>query len=209
MSKKGCEEYNDETECINAPKSNTEQCYYNRGCKRLFIDEKCILNNEGKCVENGSGKLASDEICEYESYYHSGYDLSFCKARKKECSDIENEQICNNYTLEKKTCFVNPSNNQCFELKVEEGCSVYGYRQCVGENCKLDYFKRKCYKAKDTDIEYIEYTGDKAESDNDNNNEGKNNDNNNEGKNNGKDEEDDSFYIKFDKFLFLSLLMML
>jgi hypothetical protein len=112
--KKGCEEYNDKTECINAPKSNTEQCYYSGGCRRLFIDEKCILNNEGECVENGNGKLASDEICSYMSLIGGGYDLSSCKARKKECYDIKNEQICNNYALEKKNCFVNPNNNQCF-----------------------------------------------------------------------------------------------
>jgi hypothetical protein len=191
--KKGCEEYNDKTECINAPKSNTEQCYYSGGCRRLFIDEKCILNNEGECVENGNGKLASDEICSYMSLIGGGYDLSSCKARKKECYDIKNEQICNNYALEKKNCFVNPNNNQCFELKVEEGCSVFEYGQCVGENCKLDYFKRKCYKVNDTDIEYPDDESD--------------NDNNNGGKKDGK--EDDSFYVKFGKILFLSLLMIL
>ena len=139
---KSCDTYLDKTECNNAPESNKEQCFYEEGygCVKVKLDGYCHMS-EGICKENGSGKLAEDEMC-YKTYV--GNNEIFCTKKKIECSDISEEEKCNSYNPEIKLCY-NLYGDYCFEIKSENECHMDENNKCVGEKCVLDIQKEKCY----------------------------------------------------------------
>ena len=97
--------------------------------------------SDGECKENGSGKLAEDEIC-YK--YGVGNNEVYCTKKKIECSDITEEETCNSYNPEIKLCY-NLYGDYCYEIKSEDGCQMDENNKCVGEKCVLDIQKKKCY----------------------------------------------------------------
>ena len=100
-----------------------------------------IVISDEICKENGSGKLAEDEMC-YKAYVGNN-DIS-CTKKKIECSDISEEEKCNSYNPEIKLCY-NLYGDYCFEIKSENGCHMDENNKCVGEKCVLDIQKEKCY----------------------------------------------------------------
>ena len=136
-----CDTYSDKTECNNAPESSKEQCFYDDGygaCLKVKLDGYCHMS-DGECKENGSGKLAEDEIC-YK--YGVGNNEVYCTKKKIECSDITEEETCNSYNPEIKLCY-NLYGDYCYEIKSEDGCQMDENNKCVGEKFFLVIQKKK------------------------------------------------------------------
>ena len=49
------------------------------------------MNKTGQCVEDGSGKLSKNEICDFN------IDKTKCGKREKGCNDYK-DSICGNYS---------------------------------------------------------------------------------------------------------------
>ena len=96
------------------------------------------MDTDGKCVEDGSGKLSSYEGCSFD-------DLkSECKKREKLCSDYK-DSACGNFTPETKLCFKIGSSSYCKEVKVDSQCTMNEKNECTGEDCQFDEDKKRCY----------------------------------------------------------------
>ena len=152
---RNCKVFTNSTSCNAVPVIDGETCYYKSGsCKILWIDDKCIMNSEGECVENGSGKLSSNEICflEEDPYYLD------CFAKEKECSDFEDD-TCGNLTPEPKLCFNIGSDDNCREVKVDPQCSMNENDECTGNSCYLD-------KEEDEDYDRCHYKNNDNNDDN-------------------------------------------
>ena len=83
------------------------------------------MNSEGKCVENGSGKLSSNEICAF-----TGKSKSYCGKREKLCEDY-NDSSCGNYSPEMKLCYLISSS--CGKVKVDSQFSMNENNECTGD----------------------------------------------------------------------------
>lgn len=92
------------------------------------------MNSEGKCVENGSGKLSSNEICAF-----TGKSKSYCGKREKLCEDY-NDSSYGNYSPEMKLCYLIKSS--CRKVKVDSQCSMNENNECTGNSC---HFNNKIY----------------------------------------------------------------
>ena len=138
---KDCSEYNsNSTKCNNAPKINEKQCYFKYStCKNLYLDGNCIMNYGDQCVENGSGKLSSNEIC----YSIEDTFQIYCGKREKLCSDYDTD-TCGYYSPEMKLCFKLDS-GACREVKVDDQCSINEKNECNGNHCHFDEDKKRCY----------------------------------------------------------------
>ena len=137
---KECEDYLTEQKCNKAPQTDKKQCFYLSFCKDIKLDGNCFINEDGKCVENGSGKLSPNEICdlvEYTSY-------ADCKKREKLCTDYD-DATCGNFTPETKLCFNIGSDGYCKEVKVDAQCSMNANNECTGDSCYLDEENYRCY----------------------------------------------------------------
>jgi len=143
---KDCSEITDQTKCNAVPEKDGKKCYYKSlTCKTLYLDEKCTMNQEGKCVENGSGKLTKYEICDiYENIYNNYID---CLTREKLCSDY-NDNECGGFTPQIKLCY--KIDGSCEEVKVDEQCSMNEKNECTGDSCHFDDTENnyRCYYQK-------------------------------------------------------------
>lgn len=143
---KDCSEITDQTKCNAVPEKDGKKCYYKSStCKTLYFDKKCTLNQEGKCVENGSGKLTEYEICELNEDTNQIY----CESREKLCSDYSNNE-CGGFTPEMKLCY--KIDGECIEVKVDEQCSMNEKNECTGDSCHFedneDNYSRCYYQKK-------------------------------------------------------------
>lgn len=142
---KACSEYTDQTKCNNAPNVNNYKCHYlSSRCKNVTLDGNCIVDTNNKCVENGSGKLSSSEICQL--YEDRNYGAE-CKKREKICSDFD-DNTCGNYSPRMKLCFKLDGDNHCTEVKVDDQCTFDGDDGCKGDHCKFDEDNNRCYYEK-------------------------------------------------------------
>ena len=140
ITNKDCSEYTSEELCINAP---GVECHYYKSskCRWLYSDGNCIFDSQGNCVQNGSGKLSPNEICELEE---GSYSIQ-CYKRQKLCSDITSSN-CDNYSPEAKLCFnLDGNGNRCDEVKVDSQCTMNEKNECTGDNCQFDEDKERCY----------------------------------------------------------------
>lgn len=137
---KYCSEY-DKEKCNNAPGYDGLKCFYKSPeCKKYYTDGYCALNSDGDCVENGSGKLSSDEKCFGVDYLNN----IVCQKMKKECSDFSSN--CDNYTPEVKLCFnFEGRGSNCKEVEIDSQCSINNNNECTGDNCQFDEDKDRCY----------------------------------------------------------------
>ena len=138
---KDCDEYTDSKICNNAPKIDDEKCYYiSSKCKELYLDDKCTLNSENKCIDNGAGKLSSNEVC-YK--YEDDNNIS-CYAKEKLCSDYEDDK-CGSFTPEMKLCFNVGSDGDCEKVTIDAQCSMNENNKCTGDSCQFDKENNRCY----------------------------------------------------------------
>lgn len=137
---KYCHEYgSDSTKCNAHPRTADHQCYKfssSSTCKNVTLDGICYVNSTGQCVEDGSGKLSTNEICDFNS------DKSRCEKREKQCNDYK-DSTCGNYSPQMKLCF--KINGSCKEVKVDDQCSMNENNECTGNSCQFDEKKDKCY----------------------------------------------------------------
>ena len=116
------------------------------------------MNDEDKCIENGSGKLSSTDMCDLvtNSYSYSGR----CYKREKTCSDITVLNDCNSYQPVNRKCFSISSSssvsssNICKEIKVDSQCSINDDNECTGKGCSL--------KEDDDKIQHCSYKGESS-----------------------------------------------
>ena len=90
-----CEEYgSDSTKCYAHPRTTEHQCFKfssSSTCQDIKLDGNCYVNKTGQCVEDGSGKLSTNEICDFN------IDKTKCGKREKGCNDYK-DSICGNYS---------------------------------------------------------------------------------------------------------------
>ena len=135
-----CSDYgNDSANCNKSPKTEYSQCHYFSSCKTISIDGNCYVDNDGKCVEDGSGKLSSYEECAF-----TDDSKAICRKREKSCTDYK-ESTCGNFTPETKLCFKIGSSSYCKEVKVDSQCNMNEDNECTGNNCQFDDKKDRCY----------------------------------------------------------------
>ena len=129
---KPCHEYGtDSTKCNSSPRTDNHQCYkFSSNCQVVRLDGNCYVNSEGKCVENGSGKLSSNEICAF-----TDDSKTYCGKREKLCEDYK-DSSCGNYSPEMKLCYLIDSS--CREVKIDSQCSMNENNECTGNSCHLD-----------------------------------------------------------------------
>ena len=139
---KHCSEIDDPNICNAAPEREEDhKCFYKSSrCNDYNFDEKCTLNQEGKCVENGSGKLTQYEICKL--YEDSTYNYLDCHSEEKKCSDYGDNE-CGGFTPEMKLCFY--INNECEEVAVDSQCKMNENNECTGNSCHFDEENYRCY----------------------------------------------------------------
>ena len=141
-----CSEYNSD-KCSDFPKTSEEQCFKfsdRSTCSLVELDGNCYVDKNGKCVEDGSGKLSSNEICAFNN------DISRdrCRKREKQCSDITDD-TCDKFTPLTKLCFKFEDEHYCKEVKVDSGCQINEDNECTGQNCSFDEDKERCFKRED------------------------------------------------------------
>lgn len=152
---KVCSDYLNPTLCNNAPNVKNYKCHYlSSRCKNVTLDGNCIFNEDNKCVENGSGKLSSNEMCElYEDNDNPlNYYKASCTKREKLCSDFE-DNTCESYSPIMKLCF-NLDGSTCTEVKVDDKCTFDEDNECKGDNCKFDEENKRCYYEKNNEKNY-------------------------------------------------------
>jgi hypothetical protein len=102
------------------------------------------MNNEDKCVENGSGKLSSTDKCDLITY--PAYGNGQCYKREKTCSDITVLNECNSYEPVNRKCFYMSSSSggssTCKEIKVDSQCSINDDNECTGNGCSFENDKK-------------------------------------------------------------------
>lgn len=139
---KYCIEYEEKEDCLGAPEDGGGKCYYfpKVGCIWGYTDGNCIFNSEGKCVEDGTGKLSQNEICILDD---NDGDEYFCEKRIKLCSEIDSNS-CDNHSPEVKLCFYFYE-FYCDEVKVDSQCKMNENNECTGNNCQFDEDRERCY----------------------------------------------------------------
>jgi len=139
---KSCSELS-QTIC-NSVSTDSYKCYYHSGsCLNITLDGNCTMNSEDKCVENGSGKLSSTDMCDLVTYSNS-YSGK-CYKREKTCSDITVLNDCNSYQPVNRKCFYisssssssGTSSSSCKEIKVDSQCSINDVNECTGKGCSF------------------------------------------------------------------------
>ena len=131
-----CSEITKKDVC-NSVSTNTYKCHYLDGsCFNIALDGNCTMNSEDKCVENGSGKLSSTDMC---YLYKSTYSRTGqCYKREKMCSDIALND-CNSYQPVNRKCFYigssSGSSGTCKEIKVDSQCKINDDNECTGNGC--------------------------------------------------------------------------
>lgn len=140
--KLACSDY-DSTKCNNAPNIENHKCYYlSNKCINVTLDENCKIDTEGKCVEDGSGKLSQYEKCALNKYD----SFATCLKEEISCEDFTDDK-CGNYSPEMKLCY-NLGENGCKEVKVDDKCSINENNECKGDSCQFDENKDRCYYQK-------------------------------------------------------------
>ena len=145
---KSCDDHNSdidnkETNCNTHPRTDNNQChYFSNSCLNITLDGNCYLDDTGSCVENGSGKLKSNEKCELSD------DYLYCGKRELQCSDYD-DPTCGDYKPEAeiKLCFNfnQDGSGNCKEVKVDDRCSIDENNECTGNSCIFDENKDRCY----------------------------------------------------------------
>ena len=143
---KSCSDFTDGTndKCETIAKTSEKQCYKFKGdqnCRTVELDGNCKVireNNEDKCVEDGSGKLADNEKCAFES------GKTVCKKREKFCSELSANE-CNNFALSNKQCYILSDYGKCKEVKVDSQCKIDEDKNCVNKGCSFNEDEDKCF----------------------------------------------------------------
>ena len=142
-----CEQYTSNT-CINLtyPNPNKKCFYYSSKCHEVELDNYCIVDEDGYCVEKDDSALSDTEVCDYN------YSKDECKKRKLRCNELSDD-ICDSYTpINNNFCFKYEGDSHCTEIIVEDDCQINSSNQCVAKRnkdvCTLDEKSDKCYKTK-------------------------------------------------------------